>query len=95
MFGSLSFLVSEDLVCRDEVHEHTAGVSGNLHKKYKTFQQALSVYTDNYHSNRLRVVPVPGSRIWYLTVVPSSCSDEALWREVDDLLECFDQINLK
>ena|ERR1700722_8201880 len=97
MFFHCPLPVSEDLTCRDEVHERIAGVSNHVHKKYKTFQDALFIYTRNYNSNRLRVVPVPGSRIWNLAIVrapspESPSSDDALWRQVDDLSEYFNQV---
>jgi len=84
----------------DDVAARIDNVSGNVHKKYKSFDQALQVYTRNYQLGRLRPTPVPGGPFW-ISRSPSSASptlsspsDSDLWSELEDLSDVFSQVTI-
>ncbi|KAG2752143.1 hypothetical protein P692DRAFT_201688657, partial [Suillus brevipes Sb2] len=47
-----------------DVAERTHFVSGNIQKRYLSFQEALSAYTVKYDEGRVRAVPLPGGTFW-------------------------------
>ncbi|KIM74707.1 hypothetical protein PILCRDRAFT_699937 [Piloderma croceum F 1598] len=74
------------------------GVSGAIHKKYHSFQDAIKVYRCNYNRNKLEAVPVPGGMFWptnNLSPAASSSSSDALWEELEDLTEHFNQVSFQ
>ncbi|KAG2055438.1 hypothetical protein BDR06DRAFT_882466, partial [Suillus hirtellus] len=72
------------------VAERTHFVSGNVQKRYPSFQQALEAYTVHYNEGRVRAVPIPGGPFWPSASPPSpswSADSDDLWLQVDDLSE--------
>jgi len=86
--------------CRDEVSDRTNGISGAIHKKYNSFQEAIMVYTRNFNRGRIRAVPVPGGPFWPVNPVNSSSpstsstssNSDDLWGELEDLSEEFSRV---
>ena len=61
------FTVRCDLVFtlhRPEVATRTNDISGNTHKRYSSFSQALNAYEKMYNKGCVRAVPVPGGPFW-------------------------------
>ena len=94
---------------RDDVAVRTTGISGAIQKKYRNFEDAIKVYTHNYNQRKLRAVPVPGGIFWPINNLPpinhpspaisspaiSSSSSDALWDELEDLSEQFNQVTFE
>jgi hypothetical protein len=75
------------------------GVSGAIHKKYNTFQEAIMIYTRNYNRGRIRAVPVPGGPFWPVnpanpspSISSTSSNSDDLWGELEDLSEEFSRV---
>ena len=49
---------------RPEVAARTNNISGNAHKRYSSFPQALNAYEKMYNKGCVRAVPVPGGPFW-------------------------------
>ncbi|KAG1893160.1 uncharacterized protein F5891DRAFT_912917, partial [Suillus fuscotomentosus] len=47
-----------------DVAERTNFVSGNVQKRYPSFQKAHEVYTVKHNEGRVRAVPFPGGPFW-------------------------------
>ncbi|KAG1888192.1 hypothetical protein F4604DRAFT_2032333, partial [Suillus subluteus] len=47
-----------------DVAERTNFVSGNVQKRYPSFQQALTAYMVKYNKGRVQAVPLPGGPFW-------------------------------
>ncbi|KAI5999211.1 hypothetical protein EDD15DRAFT_2363275 [Pisolithus albus] len=73
-------------------------ISGAVHYKCKTFQQALADYTAAYRKGELRAIPTPGGPFWPTAPrTPSpvlSEGEQSYWAEVDDLSDVFSQVQL-
>ncbi|KAG2059911.1 hypothetical protein BDR06DRAFT_855239, partial [Suillus hirtellus] len=48
----------------NDVTQQVNCVSGNIHYKHNTFQEALMQYTCAYENGKLCVIPIPGSPFW-------------------------------
>ncbi|KAG1840304.1 hypothetical protein DFJ58DRAFT_654610 [Suillus subalutaceus] len=80
-----------------DVAERTNFVSGNVQKRYPSFQKALEVYTVQYNEGRVRAVPTPGGPFWLPASPPSpswSADSDDLWSQVDDLSETMTHYEL-
>ncbi|KAG1752354.1 uncharacterized protein EDB91DRAFT_1044813 [Suillus paluster] len=89
-----------------DVAERTNFVSGNVQKRYTSFQQALAAYTAGCDEGRVRAVPLAGGPFWpstseslpnppspTLSVGSSASSDSYdLWSQVEDLTETISQL---
>ncbi|KAG1776950.1 hypothetical protein EV702DRAFT_970665 [Suillus placidus] len=89
-----------------DVAERTNFVSGNVQKRYASFQQALAAYTAGCDEGRVRAVPLAGGPFWpsppesepnppspTLSVGSSASSDSYdLWLQVEDLTETMRQL---
>ncbi|KAG1864921.1 hypothetical protein DFJ58DRAFT_655490 [Suillus subalutaceus] len=84
-----------------DVAERTNFVSGNVQKRYPSFQQALTAYTVKYDKGRVRAVPLPGGPFWPSSNHPSPTSSVGsfvssdsydLWSQVEDLTETMSQL---
>ena len=68
-------------------------ISGNAHKQYSSFPQALNAYEKMYNKGCVRAVPVPGGPFWPFDEQPdgeSSCSSSPtssieFWSKVGDI----------
>ncbi|KAI5992260.1 hypothetical protein EDC04DRAFT_2911221 [Pisolithus marmoratus] len=73
-------------------------ISGAVHYKCKTFQQALTAYTDTYDKGELHAIPTPDGPFWpTATCAPSPALSEgkqSYWAVVDDLSDVFGQVQL-
>ncbi|KAG1871384.1 hypothetical protein F4604DRAFT_1926118 [Suillus subluteus] len=81
-----------------DVAERTNFVSGNVQKRYPSFQQAHEVYTVKYNEGRVRAVPTPGGPFWHSNPSPaspalSSDSDD-LWSQVEDWEESLSDLDI-
>ncbi|KAG2335987.1 hypothetical protein BDR05DRAFT_857960, partial [Suillus weaverae] len=47
-----------------DVAERTNFISGNIQKRYPSFQEALKVYTARFNEGGVRAVPIPGGPFW-------------------------------
>ncbi|KAG2751853.1 hypothetical protein P692DRAFT_201686979, partial [Suillus brevipes Sb2] len=47
-----------------DVAERTNFISGNVQKRYPSFQEALKVYTVKFNEGSIRAVPIPGGPFW-------------------------------
>jgi hypothetical protein len=83
---------------RDDVAVQTTGISGAIQKRYNNFQDAIQVYRCNYNQSKLRAIPVPGGIFWpvnHLSSAVSSSSSDAMWDELEDLSEQFNQVTFE
>jgi len=83
---------------RDDVAVRTTGISGAIYKRYNNFQDAIRVYRCNYYQSKLSAVPVPGGIFWpvnHLSSTVSSPSSDAMWDELEDLSEQFNQVTFE
>ena len=78
---------------RPEVAARTNNISGNAHKRYTSFSQALYAYEKMYNKGCVRAVPVPGGPFWPFGEQPDSnssrdsspTSSAEFWAEVGDI----------
>lgn len=82
---------------RDESQDRINEVSGACHRRCKTWQQAIDLYSNAYNNKRVKAVPKPGSIYWTTPVAPSpivhshegrsrpsGSSDELYWNAVEE-----------
>ncbi|KAG1894801.1 uncharacterized protein F5891DRAFT_960867, partial [Suillus fuscotomentosus] len=75
-----------------DVAERTNFISGNVQKRYPSFQEALKVYTVKFNEGGVRTVPIPGGPFWPSSPSPSlSAESDEMWSQVDDLSETMSQ----
>ncbi|KAG1906181.1 uncharacterized protein F5891DRAFT_942174, partial [Suillus fuscotomentosus] len=75
-----------------DVAERTNFISGNVQKRYPSFQEALKVYTVKFNEGGVRAVPIPGGPFWPSSPSPSlSAESDEMWSQVDDLSETMSQ----
>ncbi|KAG2108080.1 hypothetical protein DEU56DRAFT_917162 [Suillus clintonianus] len=87
-----------------DVAERTNFISGNIQKRYTSFQRALAAYTASYDEGRVRAVPLAGGPFWPsppesspnppspTLSMGSSASEDSLWLQVEDLTETMSQL---
>ncbi len=56
---------------RDESQDRVNEVSGACHKRCRTWQQAIDLYSDAYNNKRVKAVPKSGSIYWTTPVAPA------------------------
>ncbi|KAI6033543.1 hypothetical protein PISMIDRAFT_108403 [Pisolithus microcarpus 441] len=73
-------------------------ISGTVHYKCKTFQQALADSTAAYRKGELHAIPTPGGPFWptapCMPLPVLSEGKQSYWAEVDDLSDVFSQVQL-
>ena len=56
---------------RDESQDHVNEVSGACHRRCKTWQQAIDLYSTAYNEKQVKAVSQPGSIYWTTPVAPA------------------------
>jgi hypothetical protein len=98
---SMADFVSHLHKYRDECQDRVNEVSGACHRRCRTWQQAIDLYSKAYNEKRIKAVPQPGSIYWTTPVAPApivhshegrsrpSNSSDEYWNAVEENTQEF------